>query len=391
MANNKVKNVTVFIRSINEIKRDRTADEQNNIVFYRGQANKDWFLVPTIYRKNEEGESYHRVEHLLYQEMLRRNPAAFAEDKTVFERLVRMQHYNLPTRLLDITRNSLVALYFACEDETQKKKDGQVYIFSEQLENIFSSHNIPEVMLSNIEEINGLELFAELLFFNASINLRGVWENKNYFINEYHQKLEKLSHLLDSFEKFFYSKRLFNFIEFYESLRDLEFNFFNYNISSFMNYGMNINEYDFAEKTINAFREGIKSAILKYRESTKMKIGIDDYLSYFLSRFLPTYFVYPPLNNERIRRQQGAFLLFSPLTPYYDYNNSKAPPIIKKFKRHSLYEPIEYIEKQSIIINAKSIDNILKELENDFGITKGYIYPELEHQAKDIMSLYPIR
>lgn len=214
---------------------------------------------------------------------------------------------------------------------------------------------------------------------------------KKYFINEYHQKLKNLSDLFDSFNRLLYSKKLFDFIRFYESLIDLEPNFFNHNIRSFMNYGMNIDECDFAEKTINAFREGIKSAILKYKESTKMKIGIDYDLSCFLSRFLPTYFVYPPLNNERIRRQQGAFLLFSPLTPYYDYNDSKEPPIIKKFKHHSLYEPIEYIETQSIIINAKSKDNILKELENDFGITKGYIYPELEHQAKDIMSLYPVR
>lgn len=175
MTNNKVKNVTEFIRSINKIKQGRTADEQNNIVFYRGQANEDWVLAPAIYRKDKDGKSFHRVERLLYQEMLRRNPAAFSEDKTVFERLVRMQHYNLPTRLLDITRNSLVALYFACEDETQKKKDGQVYIFSEQLENIFSSHNIPEVMLSNIEEINGLEYFAEL----ASVDLHGVCQQKN--------------------------------------------------------------------------------------------------------------------------------------------------------------------------------------------------------------------
>lgn len=42
------------------------------------------------------------------------------------EILVKMQHYGVPTRILDLTRNALVALYFSCVSRLDK--DGEVIL-----------------------------------------------------------------------------------------------------------------------------------------------------------------------------------------------------------------------------------------------------------------------
>ena len=99
-------------------------------VFYRGHSNKKKYkLEPSLFRRDEKGNYLYRdSEHLLYRELLISNSADFQSDIYTLDSLVRMQHYSLPTRLLDITSNPLIALYFACR--SSGSVDGEVIIFS---------------------------------------------------------------------------------------------------------------------------------------------------------------------------------------------------------------------------------------------------------------------
>ncbi|MGN5075128.1 FRG domain-containing protein [Aeromonas veronii] len=101
-----VKSVSDFIEKI----LGRTTSERT-LVSYRGHGSVDYQLRPSIFR----GASIKKNEHILLRELIAAHPEDFTGDTSALEILVRMQHYSLPTRLLDVSLNPLVALYFACE------------------------------------------------------------------------------------------------------------------------------------------------------------------------------------------------------------------------------------------------------------------------------------
>ena len=84
-------------------------------LFFRGHADPNYILRPSIMRTPRLLQN----ESEIYHELIINCPDDFEKCHTHLEKLVKMQHYGLPTRLLDITRNPLVALYFACESNPE--------------------------------------------------------------------------------------------------------------------------------------------------------------------------------------------------------------------------------------------------------------------------------
>lgn len=167
----------IYDKSLNEVQayiaavlkdEERMVPPQKVHWYYRGHYSADYYLIPSVFRgDNLEKEDYY------YHEIAVRSPEHF-QNKSHLDKLVTMQHYDCPTRLLDITSNPLVALFFACMNygcpKCNKSKMGSVYIFSQTPKNVVYSDSDRALMLSCLASFSKEDKDELLELANANIS-----------------------------------------------------------------------------------------------------------------------------------------------------------------------------------------------------------------------------
>ena len=134
-----ITSLTGFVRKIEQIKKGH-----RGYLYFRGHGDSEYQIQPSVFRN----KNLLRNEAKLLDHFQSELPDQFSSDKSTIDRLVRIQHYGVPTRLLDFTLNPLMALYFACKDDPKKR--GQVIIMSFPSESVKFSGSDTVSCLANL-------------------------------------------------------------------------------------------------------------------------------------------------------------------------------------------------------------------------------------------------
>lgn len=382
MENNKVKKelnnkklITCVSDYLTVLKNEVQEVDTKNERFFRGLSNTDYVKTdfPSIYRSPDNDskyEPYIKYEHEMFYDLVSRFPEQFSSCKNTFEHLVMMQHYGFPTRLLDITTNRLVALYFACVDgsgNVDSNNDGVVTIYDIPKHNCKNHNSDTVTILSNLSRID--EEFRPIIlqynYFKRNLNSQLDTELKFNNIEKVVRMLNAFNRLMDFEEKKidisnfeFNACQLMEFLtenaqlylnecENYNSLRDT------YNESNEEyedEYGDIRYHYfgdpyleeifiDSSSKLEMYFNNFVKSYNKLYnyfyfKENLKFKQLILEEKNYFIYEnihwkdSINVFCVRPKLNNPRILNQNGSFLLFG----FGSVNDTKLVPPTQHFK-----------------------------------------------------------
>lgn len=163
--------------------------------YFRGEACNSWRRIPSVLRD----PGHREAEKDMLIDMMTHQPNGFEAEDSFFGKLVIAQHFELPTRLLDITRNPLVALFNASEKHEHKgiecKRDGRLHVFAVPRDLIKPFNSDVISVVANFARLSRKQQDA-LLGFNSTVHS-----------SLYDRTLRRLVHFISQ-EKSYFQQRI---------------------------------------------------------------------------------------------------------------------------------------------------------------------------------------
>lgn len=351
-----IHNIQTVSNYIEEI--EKLINNKHHNYYFRGQDDAFCNTLPAIFRSRKLLDN----EDNLFNDFLMTDPQLFEKCRTNFERLALMEHYHLPTRLLDVSSNPLIALFFAVKGG---QGNGEVYVYKDEPN--------PDKLAEMLEQRGWQNLIAEYKSKNKLTSHN--YFKKNAFSNEMQLESSLARQSLADKAAFFQSIK--NFYKLDNDYIGQQHKLWSHSYDSY--FDDQDSDY-FAE-----FKRDLQTLpFLRLFEEAKRDIPS------FANKLNPLELIVPKIvtikrMSRRMENQQGLFLFVPFICEEYDPTiNIDYSEVERRAQLAidilSLYNAENPAEKEKYIIPAKYKRSILDELAK-LGIDYSFIYPE-DHAKK---------
>ena len=193
--NQRITSVAKLIEECEKLETQST----NFQLYFRGEHQNRWKLQPSVMRDNSLNLRAKESDMLL--DLMSRRPEDFNDTISALAQWVLAQHHKLKTRLLDITRNPLVALFGSCKPV---EEIGRLHVFSvpKELVKPFNSNTIS--VITNFSKLTRADQNLLVGWTASDIKKR---ETDPQFSSIYGHAIRRLYHLIRQ-EKPFFEERI---------------------------------------------------------------------------------------------------------------------------------------------------------------------------------------
>lgn len=341
-----ISSLSDFIKLINAFTALNKKSSSLKLV-YRGMSNHTWKLIPSLVRMINESPLSYGLEHNIAVDFKSESPQLFQNAYGNFETIAKMQHFGIPTRLLDFSLNPLIALYFACSENPRIQ--GRV---------VFSQSRILHFDNPCVEAVSSLYTYEDC----GAIKVEKWLKPYNISVSDYlFETFSDCHECSPMFVKPLYLDERMKvqrsvFLLFNNYIRDLSADRY-YEYKDNKNSNLQNEQYEDIERT---YAEQIDNPYIKSGETP--------------------FFVVTKCSFEKLTD-------FYRKLNFNNFHDNLDQAFSNRFILQEYIQPIDmndiWFNFSSIIIPAKYKKTILSQLES-IGIDEAFVYPEAEYLAKRI-------